>query len=96
MVEALLDGCEEEIAAAMAELAEIAPDHTLGSPKGRVAREILTAPGLYAVRRLAAALVTDETEPAEALAAVLNAMWVRVGSRPDEVWRRVFWPHRRQ
>jgi hypothetical protein len=87
IVEALLDGCEDEIAATVAEMAEIAPDRTLGSQiwsatKGRVARDILTAPGLYAVRRLAAALVTDETRPAEAMAAVLNAMRVRVGSRP--------------
>ena len=86
MVEALFDGCDDEIGA-MAEMAEIAPDHTLGSQiwaatKGRVAREILLPPGLYAVRRLAAALVTEEKEPAEALVAVLKAMWVRVGSRP--------------
>ena len=87
MVETLLDGCEDEIAAAIAKMTEMTPDPTLGAKissatKGRVAREILTAPGLYAVRRLAAALVPDETEPAEALAAVLKAMWVRVGSRP--------------
>ena len=87
MAEALLDGGEDEIAAAVAEIAEIAPDHILGSriwsaTKGRVAGEILAAPGLYAVRRLAAALVTEEAEPAEALAAVLKAMWARVGSRP--------------
>jgi hypothetical protein len=50
----------------------------------RVTLEILTPAGLYAVRYLAASIVNDEVGPADALVAILNAMWARIGSRPGQ------------
>jgi hypothetical protein len=55
---------------------------------GRVAKEILRPAGLYAVRYLAATLIDHDNQDApdavQALAAVLNAVWARIGSQPDQ------------
>jgi hypothetical protein len=71
-----------QVSAAVAEdkLRELVREAT----EGRVAREILTPAGLYAVSYLAASIVNDEVGPADALVSVLNAMSARIGSRPGQ------------
>ncbi len=77
------------------EVTAVAPDailreYILEATSKRVAAEIVSAAGLYAVRWLAATTVRhkefwEAPTPGEALVAVLNGIWARVGSRP-EVW----------
>jgi hypothetical protein len=61
-------------------------EHVLKMTGKRVSAEILTPAGLYAVRALAAPLVDEDGDvgPVDAIIAVLNAMWVRIGSRPGQ------------
>ena len=58
----------------------------LQATEERVAPEIVTSAGLYAVRHLAATLLVDDESlaPADALISLLNAMHDRVGSRPRQ------------
>ena len=58
----------------------------LQATEERVAPEIVTSAGLYAVRHLAATLLVDDEglAPADALISLLNAMYDRVGSRPRQ------------
>jgi len=49
---------------------------------GRVHPEVLTAPGLFAIRYLAASLVSETCEPEQAVEALLDAISRRVGARP--------------
>jgi hypothetical protein len=58
----------------------------LQATEERVAPEIVTSAGLYAVRHLAATLLVDDESlaPADALISLLNAMHDCVGSRPRQ------------
>jgi hypothetical protein len=52
----------------------------------RIAGEILAPAGLFAIRYLAATLIQGDgaITPADALIAVLNAIWARIGSQPGQ------------
>jgi len=84
LTERTADLAEPETAAAVIEVATGADMWGVirEATGNRVATEILTPTGLYAVRWLAGLLVDDKTTPADALDTVLQAMWTRGGCRP--------------
>jgi hypothetical protein len=84
------DGVDDE---ELAQITAAVPDDRLremvrAATRGRVAPEILTPAGLFAVRYLAAMIAAAAHEPFEApedaLSAVLDAMRQRIGSRPGQ------------
>jgi hypothetical protein len=86
-IQAALEDADSDV---LAEIRAAVPDDRLSelvldATGRRVAAEIISPPGLYAIRYLAAKLVLDDEDPEQAVVRVLNAMWARVGRHPG-VW----------